>query len=361
MNFPQKTYNVIGLMSGTSLDGLDIAYCVFEKKNDSWSFSLKKSEAIDYSSELKEQLKSTINLEASELLAFHNMYGNWLGKQVKSFIDKNYINVDFIASHGHTVFHQPEIGLTYQIGSGQHIANTSGKKVICDFRTNDVALGGQGAPLVPIGDQLLFSDYDFCLNLGGISNISFDSAGKRMAYDISPANMLLNFICKKINMEFDKGGKLAAAGTTNIDLLNKLNTLAYYKLPYPKSLGYEWFKENIIPLIQNTHDSVENLLNTSISHITKQIASDIKNTGKENSTLLVTGGGAKNKFLIEKLQQELGEFSKVIVPKEQIIDYKEAIIFGFMGVLRERNEANCLQSVTGASKNSSSGVIYYPS
>ncbi|WP_207948648.1 anhydro-N-acetylmuramic acid kinase, partial [Aquimarina spinulae] len=194
MNSIKNEYTVIGLMSGTSLDGLDIACCTFKKKNDTWTFSITNTDSIDYDVTFKEQLKNTVHLEPTALLAFHNEYGSWLGNQVKKFITKNNINVDFVASHGHTVFHQPEIGLTYQIGSGQHLANACGQKVICDFRTNDVALGGQGAPLVPIGDQLLFGQYAFCLNLGGISNVSFNTDKKRIAYDISPANMLLNFI-----------------------------------------------------------------------------------------------------------------------------------------------------------------------
>ncbi len=355
-----QLYKVIGLMSGTSLDGLDIAYCYFEKKNDLWSFSIEKAEAIDYTEQNKEQLKNAVHLEASKLLTFHNEYGIWLGKQTHDFITKHNFEVDFIASHGHTVFHQPEIGLTYQIGSGQHIANTCNQKVICDFRTNDVAHGGQGAPLVPIGDQMLFSEYDFCLNLGGISNISFDHNGKRIAYDISPANMLLNFICATIDLEYDKGGKLAEKGNLNKELLTQLNALEYYNLPYPKSLGYEWFVDQVVPIIQNTKDTAQNLLHTSVYHIAVIIANDIKKTEKKGSNLLIAGGGAKNDFLIQILKKELGSFTNVVIPHKDIIDYKEAMIFAFMGVLRDRNEINCLKSVTGAKKDSSSGVVYQP-
>lgn len=347
-------------MSGTSLDGLDIAYCHFYKQNNVWSFSILVVESIEYEIGFKEKLKNTVHLDAVSLLAFHNEYGNWLGQLVKKFVNNNALEVDFVASHGHTVFHQPETGLTYQIGSGQHIANASNQKVIADFRTNDVALGGQGAPLVPIGDQLLFSTYDFCLNLGGISNISFELDKKRIAYDISPANMLLNFICKKIGLAYDKGGQLAKTGGLNHQLLQELNSLAYYKKTFPKSLGYEWFVENMIPLIDNTNDSIQNLLHTSVHHTAQQISHVIKETKKENSTLLITGGGAKNDFLLEILQQQLGKFSKIIVPDEHSIDYKEALIFAFLGVLRERGEINCLRSVTGAKKDSVSGVIYHP-
>ncbi|MBQ4822475.1 anhydro-N-acetylmuramic acid kinase [Aquimarina sp. MMG016] len=353
-------YKVIGLMSGTSLDGLDIAYCHFTKNNNSWEFSIEKAESIDYDNHFKEKLKNTVHLNAVDLLAFHNEFGTWLGEKTKEFIFTHQIQVDFISSHGHTVFHQPEIGLTYQIGSGQHLANASGHKVICDFRTLDVALGGQGAPLVPIGDQLLFGDYDFCLNLGGISNISFDVKGKRIAFDISPANMLLNYICKKINKAYDHGGAIAKTGILNRVLLDQLNALAYYSLPYPKSLGYEWFVDKVIPIIENTNDTPENLLHTSVHHIATQIANTIIDTHKNNSSLLITGGGAKNDFLIEILQQQLEGQANVIIPSTDIIDYKEALIFGFMGVLRELNEVNCLQSVTGANRDSSSGVLYRP-
>lgn len=348
-------------MSGTSLDGLDIAYCHFQKKNSAWSFNIITTQNIDYQNDFKEKLKNAITLDPVQLLVFHNEYGNWLGKQVKTFINKNNLEIDFISSHGHTIFHQPKIGITYQIGSGQHIANESNHKVICDFRTNDVALGGQGAPLVPIGDQLLFRNYDFCLNIGGISNISYQINKERIAFDISPANMLLNHICKKINIEYDKGGLIAKQGQIDRDLLNKLNSLEYYKRKHPKSLGYEWFIKKIIPIINDSQNTVENILHTSVYHIAEQIKNTITYSKKENSTMLVTGGGAKNDFLINILKLKLSPSTKLIVPDESLIDYKEALIFAFMGVLKDRNEYNCLQSVTGAKKNSSSGVIYTPS
>ncbi|WP_108868720.1 anhydro-N-acetylmuramic acid kinase [Aquimarina aquimarini] len=356
----KNQYTVIGLMSGTSLDGLDIANCHFEKKGQNWVFSILNTSSIDYTPDFKEKLKNSIYMDTASLLAFHNEYGNWLGNQVKKFITQNNIQVDFIASHGHTVFHQPEIGLTYQIGSGQHLANACKKKVICDFRTKDVALGGQGAPLVPVGDQLLFDTYDFCLNLGGISNISFNLDKKRIAYDISPANMLLNYICATIDKAYDKGGKIAETGTLNSSLLKTLNSLDYYQLPHPKSLGYEWFSEKVIPIIDQTQDTPENLLHTAVHHIAHQIATCIIATNKKHTSLLITGGGAKNDFLIKILQQKLHNFATVIVPEEKVIDFKEALIFAFMGVLKERNEINCLHSVTGAHKDSSSGVIYHP-
>ncbi|MEW7279159.1 anhydro-N-acetylmuramic acid kinase [Aquimarina sp. 2201CG1-2-11] len=354
-------YTVIGLMSGTSLDGLDIVCANFTHKNGKWEFIIVCKESIEYDAAFKKKLKNTVHLNATDLLHFHNEFGTWLGKEVKKVIDKNKLSIDFIASHGHTVFHQPEIGLTYQIGSGQHLANASSQKVICDFRTNDVALGGQGAPLVPIGDRLLFNEYDACLNLGGISNISFEEHENRIAYDISPVNMLLNYLCAKIGKAYDKGGAIAQSGSLNKNLLNTLNALEYYQLPFPKSLGYEWFAKKVIPIIDNTKDTTENLLHTAVHHICDQISFSVKKIESDKTKLLITGGGAKNDFLIQTLRQKQVNHAEIIIPSEEIIDFKEALIFAFMGVLRDRNEINCLKSVTGAKFDSSSGVVFIPS
>ncbi|NER12123.1 anhydro-N-acetylmuramic acid kinase [Leptobacterium flavescens] len=349
-------------MSGTSLDGLDIVYSHIYRQNNKWQFEILQTESIDYDKAFQAKLKSTVEMSAEDLWSFHNEFGNWLGEQVAAFVRHNTLEVDFVSSHGHTVFHQPERGFTCQIGSGQHLANVSGLKVICDFRTNDVALGGQGAPLVPIGDRLFFSGYDFCLNLGGISNISFEKDSERIAYDISPANMLLNYLIKPLGKAYDEGGMTARKGSLNKELLQALNSLLYYQLPYPKSLGYEWFREQLIPLLDNFEDTLENRLHTAVYHICEQISNDIKKeVSSKQARLLVTGGGAKNDFLIELLRNNLKGKCEVIVPETTLIDFKEALVFAFMGVLRECGEVNCLKSVTGASRDSSSGVIYYPS
>jgi anhydro-N-acetylmuramic acid kinase len=349
-------YKVIGLMSGTSLDGLDLAYCQIWKKLGRWEFKILESKSVSYN-----KLKKSIYLPADELLIFHNTYGTWLGEHAKKFIEEYNLEVDFISSHGHTTHHQPARGLTFQIGSGQHLANASGQKVVCDFRTNDVALGGQGAPLVPIGDRLFFSSYDFCLNLGGISNISFEQNGKRLAYDIGLANMILNHITQKVQLAYDEDGQLARKGTLNKGLLQQLNALEFYSLPFPKSIGFEWFVEKVVPIVDGTVDSLENLLRTAIHHICEQVALQVQQqaTKKEN-TLLVTGGGALNSFLIDTLQEKLGSTTKVETPSKTLIEYKEALVFGLMGVLRLEQEINCLSSVTGAKRDSSSGVVFLP-
>ena len=348
-------------MSGTSLDGLDIAYCEFIYKDGYWKYKIKETSTVSYDQLWMEKLKKAIKADSLELLSIHNQYGTWLGDQCKNFIEKHELDIDFICSHGHTIFHQPEKGITYQIGSGQHLANSSRHKVICDFRTKDVSLQGQGAPLVPIGDKLLFTGYDFCINLGGFSNISFEHNNERIAFDISPVNIALNFLCQKINTSYDNKGAIARSGNVNQEILTKLDSLPFYEQQSPKSLGYEWFEEKIIPILENSNDSVQNLLYTTVKHISRQIAKVIlENARNETSKILITGGGAKNTFLIDCIKNDLSHKHKVEIPDNIIIDYKEALIFAFLGVLKSRNEVNCLKSVTGAKVNSSGGIIYYP-
>lgn len=356
-----QTYNVIGLMSGTSLDGLDLAYCQFFKKNEIWEFKIVNTKSVDYTTDFKALLKNAINLPVPEFTKLHNSYGTWLGEQVKLFVDKHNLEVNFIASHGHTTHHKPEKGFTLQIGSGQHLANASGLQTICDFRNNDVALGGQGAPLVPIGDMHLFSEYDFCLNLGGISNVSFQQSNKRIAYDIGIANMALNYVTNKIDLDYDKNGELAKSGILNKELLSYLNSLDYYILSYPKSTGYEWFKKEIIPILDNTKDTIENILHTLVIHICDTISNDLLNaSNKTNNSLLVTGGGALNGFLMYTLKSKLGTNFTINTTSKTVIEFKEALIFAFMGILRHLELPNALASVTGAKKDSSCGVVYIP-
>lgn len=349
-------------MSGTSLDGLDLAYCHIWEDKGKWQFEIKKTYSISYTAEMQKELKDSIFLSAENLLQFHNTYGTWLGEQALGFIQKNKLEVNYIASHGHTSHHRPELGLTFQLGSGQHLANASEHKVICDFRSNDLALDGQGAPLVPIGDRLFFSEYDFCLNLGGISNISFEAKNKRIAYDIGLANMILNYITRKIDLDYDKDGKLGRSGEINQNMLQRLNDLKYYLLPHPKSIGYEWFVEEVVPIVEETEDTIENLLHTAVHHICEKVTQQIKlNSGKSKQRLFITGGGALNSFLIETLIEKLEKQIEVVVPERMLIEFKEALVFALMGVLRVEQQINVLKSVTGAKRDSSSGVIFLPS
>lgn len=355
-----KKYDVIGLMSGTSLDGLDIAFVRFSHDKE-WSFELIECQSVAYENELFKSLSQASNSSALGLKKLEIHYGKWIGEQVKHFIDTNQFAPELIVSHGHTVFHQPEIGLTHQIGDGYQIMLTSGIKTICDLRSLDVVLGGQGAPLVPIGDKLLFNEYDFCLNLGGFSNISFDQAGKRIAYDICPVNTVLNQLVSTFNLEYDHCGEIAKSGKINFDLLEKLNSIDYYFQKPPKSLGIEWVNENIFPILDV--DATENLLNTFVHHIAQQInfaieKSIVTSNNSHLPKMLITGGGAKNTFLIDLIKTQTKGKLKVIIPDIQIIDFKEAIIFAFLGLLRSLGQINTLKSVTGAKTDSSGGLIF---
>ena len=358
----QEEYNVLGMMSGTSLDGLDMACCRFWKEEGKWKYEIKKATTISYSGDQRNKLSTAINMDPMDLFKVHHRYGEWLGKTAKEFLDTHKLKVDFISSHGHTIHHRPEEGYTFQAGDGAELAKHSGQTVICDFRTEDVKQGGQGAPLVPIGDQLLFSEFDFCLNLGGISNISFEKDGKRIAYDIGIANMLLNPLAQKAGLEFDPDGAYARQGKPNKPLLDALNQLEYYNLPYPKSTGYEWFAKDVWPLVETFDDCPENLLHTAVHHIAEQISVAIESTLRRhrqpstvNRQLMIAGGGAKNSFLIDCLQKKLGSSIQVIVPDAKLIDYKEALVFALMGVLKMEGEVNVLASVTGGAKDLCSG------
>jgi anhydro-N-acetylmuramic acid kinase len=342
-------YRVLGLMSGTSLDGLDMAYCEFSLLDNQWSYKIKKAKTIAYTKSLKEKIIKCETSTGEYLCYMSSFLGHYFGKQAFKFLKENNLIVDFVSSHGQTIFHQPEKGFTTQIGDINALASEVKSKVIGDFRSLDVALGGQGAPLVPIGDKLLFSSYDFCLNLGGFSNISFEKNKKRIAFDICPTNMVLNYLANKKQMTYDKDGLLAKKGKINENLLKELNSIPYYKDKIRKSLGKEFVKESVLPIIERYDISVEDKMATYLEHISIQLNNKIK------GDVLITGGGAYNKFLIEKLKQKTKY--NITIPDKTTIDFKEALIFAFLGVLRLREETNCLASVTGAMKDSCSGVI----
>ena len=347
-------FDVIGLMSGTSLDGLDIAWVRFHF-DGKWHFELVNAEAIPYSNDWHSKLSEAHQLDGLGLKKLDLAYGDWTGQTVRSFMDKYKIAPRLIVSHGHTIFHQPDQGLTMQIGDGYRIYRNTGIKTIFDLRSMDIAFGGQGAPLVPTGDKLLFSEYDSCLNLGGFSNISFDQNGNRIAFDISPVNTVLNFLANRINLDYDKNGDIAASGQLIPALLQDLNNLEYYRQHPPKSLGIEWVNEHILPLMQEDRDT-KDLLHTFCHHIADQIAY-VCSANHLQRKMLVTGGGAKNKFLIDLIRERTKGNPEIEIPEESIIDFKEAIIFAFLGLLRDQREINCLNSVTGATISSSSGII----
>ncbi|WP_298766094.1 anhydro-N-acetylmuramic acid kinase [uncultured Polaribacter sp.] len=348
-----NTIFAIGVMSGTSLDGIDLVYVHFEKNNYT-KFTIVCAKTIPYNKEWKKLLQNAIHFSSAELKKLDVSYGKHLALVIQNFINNHKIEkIDFIASHGHTILHEPENGITLQIGNGKEIAKITKQKVVCDFRTQDVKFGGQGAPLVPIGDELLFSNYQFCLNLGGFSNISFHKNNLRIAFDICPVNIVLNYYVNKLGFAYDASGKIASEGKINQTLLKALNALPFYEKEPPKSLGLEWVQKEVLPIIDRLESDVSIILKTFVEHIAIQIAKVIKNS----NSILITGGGVFNAFLMERIAQHSN--ITITLTSKEIIEFKEALIFAFLGLLKIDNQVNCLKSVTGARKDHSSGVIFY--
>lgn len=342
---------ILGIMSGTSLDGLDIAYCDIHDDG----FELLAAETYPYSDEWVRWLSTLEHATAYEYALIDVELGHYIGRMVNAFRRQHPGPVDAIASHGHTIFHQPSLGLTTQIGDGDAIAAETGLPVVYRFRNLDVALGGQGAPLVPVGDRLLFGQYDACLNLGGIANISYEAEGRgREAYDICPCNMALNHLARLAGKPFDRNGIMARGGKPDPELLGRMDALDYYRQPLPKTLGKEWFVAHFLPLLEPAGRQLGDLLSTAVEHIAHQIATAVKGRGLD--TMLVTGGGAKNKYLIARLQAQVPG-CRISIPSADIIDYKEAVIFALLGYLRLGGRPNCLSSVTGALRDSCGGNI----
>lgn len=360
-------YHVIGLMSGSSLDGLDIAYCQFQLSAGKWNFKILKTDVVPFTSEWIKEIKNLPVATAKRLWEAHANLGNYFGECVSEFIKNNSLQnkVDFVASHGHTIFHFPEKKFTAQIADGAAIAARVNLRVVCDFRSADIANGGQGTPIVPIGDKFLFADYRFCLNIGGIANISCKTENTIVAFDVCAANQVLNSLANSLGKEYDDEGRIASSGNTDEELLNQLNELKYCSLPYPKSLDNSFSLEAVLPLLDKFQISTEDKMRTVVEHIAVQIAKHIQLiAGKEkidfsaNEKMLLTGGGVFNKFLIERIEAQ----TKILieVPNDELVKYKEAVVIAFMGVLRMRNEVNVLRTVTGASKDTIGGAVYLP-
>lgn len=372
---PTKTkdiFHVIGLMSGSSCDGLDIVYVEFQYSSESTTYKVLEGKTVGFDEALTKKLLNAHKLETFDFLLFDREFGHWIGEQIVKFISEKSIpkeKIDFVCSHGHSIFHQPQKRITVQIGHGASIAAECGLTVISDFRSLDVALKGQGAPLVPIGDRVLFKDYTFCLNLGGICNVSFEEnpskseESKRIAYDITYCNMGLNYYANKAGKTYDEDGNLAKAGTVNQDVLSKLKNLSFFQSVEPKSLGREYFESDFLPIVESANLDVKDCLATLVEHAADLIADAIKlalkkGTMSKPAKMLCTGGGAHNKYLISRLSEKLEGECEVVVPDALTVDFKEALVFGFLGVLRWLNKPNCLQSCTGAIRNCIGGCIY---
>lgn len=350
---PTLPMQCIGLMSGTSVDGLDVCCATFDCQEDKWSFHIDCARGYDYPAALKKALGQDVQkMSALEFITFHSAYGQFLGERVNDFMREFEVRPDIIASHGSTVFHEPQKKVMYQIGDGAAIAAVTKVPTVSDFRRLDIMLGGQGAPLVPVGDNLLFGDYDYCLNIGGFSNISFRQGDSRIAFDISPVNYVINRFCRAIGLEMDRDGEIAARGSVNLPLLDRLNALDYYARTWPKSLGREWVEQNVFPQLDNAGLSLEDTLRTYYEHCAQQLAR-VTEPGK---SLLVTGGGAYNKFLISRMEALSG--CRIVIPEPAIIEFKEALIFAFLGVLYMMGQPSCLKSVTGAERDNIGGMLF---
>jgi len=350
-----KDYYVIGLMSGTSIDGVDLVYVNFFF-NKYWSFKILKFKTYEYDKEWQNILKNLINKDQDSIKLIDKNYTKLLSKYILRFIEECSIKkIAFVSSHGHTALHDPSNSITYQIGNLKELSDYIGLKVICDFRVQDIKLGGQGAPLVTVGEKYIFPEYNTLINLGGFANITIKSNNNLTAYDICPVNIVFNHLSNLKDLKYDHRGKIALSGKLNIELFDCLQSLDYYKQISPKSLGVEWVNQNIFPIINSFSEiPLEDLLNTFSKHFASQIASNIKSAKKT----LITGGGAYNDYLIQNIM-DLTE-SEIIIPNSEIIEYKEALIFGFLGVLKDLNINNCYSSVTGAIKDHCSGNIFIP-
>lgn len=361
MNKPMKDFQIqaVGLMSGTSLDGLDVCCVTFRREEGRWTYHIDAARGYTYPDDLRQALGSGAQqMSALDFVTLHSAYGKFLGERVNDFLHEYDLHPDLIASHGHTVFHEPQKRIMFQIGDGAAIAAETGIPTVSDFRRLDIMLGGQGAPLVPVGDRLLFADYDFCLNIGGFSNISFERDGQRVAFDVSPANYVINHYCRRRGLEFDRDGLLARSGTICPTLLEQLNGLDFYRQEGPKSLGREWVEQQVYPMLDASDLGLEDLLRTFYEHVAHQVARVVEAIPAEERErrMLVTGGGAYNLFLTERMAALCP--CRLVVPDGLTVEYKEALIFAFLGALYMADEPGCLASVTGARRDNIGGMLF---
>ncbi|MES2616329.1 MAG: anhydro-N-acetylmuramic acid kinase [Bacteroidota bacterium] len=354
-----KSYKVLGIMSGSSMDGIDIALCTITSDEGNYSYSIDVSHTYSYDDKWRVRLSQLRKADALSYAKTDVFYGHYLGQLVNDFVEKYQVKADLVASHGHTVFHYPDEMITRQVGDGASLSAICGLPVVSDFRSMDVAKGGEGAPLVAIGDELLFGEYDYCLNIGGFANISGMVGGYRVAFDVSPANILLNRVARDLNLAYDHNGEIAAKGSIHYPLLAQLNDIDFYKLPFPKSLNRDWINEELWHLVKEGERlSPEDKMKTFVDHISTQIGKSIDYISSHQTTgkkVLVTGGGAFNATLMDYIRTHSdADFQ---IPDPQLVKYKEALIFALMGVLRVENNTNIKKTYTGAKSDSVSGSL----
>lgn len=347
-------YHIIGIMSGSSLDGLDVSLTKFNHTTH-WQFEIIQAVTIPIPDHLKTQLRSSTNLGAREISLLDLQYGEWIGEELTKWISRFSMTPDLIGIHGHTVFHLPKEHLSLQIGNGLTIAQKTGIPTVDNFRSLDVLLGGQGAPLVPFGEQMLFSGCAAYLNLGGICNISIHKENKVTAWDIAPCNQVFNHFSKQLGFNYDDKGSLSRKGSIDHIWLNYLQSLSYFQQEPPKSLANQWTQE----VLKKSPDNPFDALASYVDFLSEQIAFEV--TGAINGgTMMITGGGAYHQYLIEQIEEKIGPGFKIIVPDNLIIEQKESVIFAFLALMRLRGEINVLSSVTGAKRDSCSGTLHLP-
>ena len=358
---PLDGWHALGLMSGTSLDGLDVASVRFfqDQKTRAWSFALKSFSTLAYPDVLRDQLWRAMDASAEDLMRLDHDWAHWAGQEVMRWMKDSEISVPHVVgSHGHTIFHRPSEGWTCQIGHGAVLHAILKAPVVNDLRSLDVAMGGQGAPLVPLADKVLFGEWDVVLNLGGFANLSMESkAGERVAWDVGPANLLLNRLVQTVGLEMDVDGQRAASGTLIPELLESWQMLNYHAQAPPKSLGREWLEQEVWPHAERALTShwLNDVLATAVAYASWAVARDIP----VGSRVMVTGGGAFNPTLISALQRETADSNVILhFPDDQLIHGKEALVFAWLGLLRWLGQVNSLPSVTGARVATSGGALW---
>lgn len=351
-----EQYTMIGCMSGSSLDGLDIALCRFTHKEHKWHYGIPAAETIPYPEKIH-QILQELTEQDDRLSEADRLLSVWTARQVVKFLSQYTSDIPLgVVAHGHTVAHHPEKGYSLQIGNGRILAEAMRFPVMGNLRQADIDAGGQGAPLVPIADEVLFPERSACINLGGICNISFRKVGQRTGYDIAACNQLLNALARQLGLQYDHNGEWARSGKVIPDLLTQLNEIPFLHLPSPKSLDNASVRQAWIEPVLVSPGKLEDKLHTAVVHIAQQLSRHLEGCG--NEAVLVTGGGARNTFLIETLEKWSGK--QIHLPDHILIDYKEALAMAFMGVLSLRKEPNCLPSVTGASHPVVAGEWHRP-
>lgn len=339
-------------MSGSSLDGLDIAIATFASR-DTYDVVFNKHCALP--SQLASELNKAASYNIKDYLELESKFTDFIAKELQN-ITNQYQDINLIAIHGHTVHHDPDSGYSCQMVNAGRLASLTGLDVLADFRNQDIGLGGQGAPLAPIVEHLLGSQAAY-LNLGGIANISLHKSGSIVGYDVSPCNQLFNHFAKLNGLEYDDKGLLGRKGAIDQNLLNQWSALPYFQVDAPKSMDNQWLVHNFISTLED--DKSEDQCHTAYQFVSHQIAKSVINNLSEGDRVMCTGGGSYNDYLIQLIQDKIKSKSiQLVFPPKELIDYKEAILMSYMGYLYLNNKPNTLSSVTGASRSASVGGYY---